>query len=49
MQTIVAPIKPGESGTPVAKLQDVVLALLERKIIQPLDAPTVPPLKRYRN
>jgi hypothetical protein len=48
MQTIVAPIKHGESGTPVANLQDALLALLERKIIQPLDAPNRPTVEELQ-
>jgi hypothetical protein len=42
MQTIVAPIKPGESGPEVDNLQDALLALLEREIIKALDAPDRP-------
>jgi hypothetical protein len=42
MQTIVAPIKPGESGPEVDNLQAALLALLEREIIKALDAPDRP-------
>src|ERR1700730_7456627 len=42
MQTIVAPIKPDESGPEVDNLQDALLALLEREIIKALDAPDRP-------
>ena len=42
MQTIVAPIKPDDSGPEAANLQDALLALLQRGIIRALDAPNLP-------
>src|SRR5437763_13684262 len=42
MDRIIATIKPGDTGTQVANLQDAILALLERKIIHALDATNKP-------
>jgi hypothetical protein len=44
MTPIIAPIKPGDTGAPVANLQDTLafLATPERKIIQAIDAPDHP-------
>ena len=42
MEIILPPIKPGESGPPVANLQDALLTLLERNVIRAFDAPDQP-------
>ena len=42
MEIILPPIKPGESGPPVANLQDALLILVERSVIQPLSVPNRP-------
>ncbi len=45
MQSIIATIKPGDSGSIVANLQDALFALLEHQIIRALDAPSRPTLE----
>lgn len=45
MQSIIATIKPGDSGSIVANLQDALFALLEHQIIRALDAPSQPTLE----
>jgi hypothetical protein len=48
MHKITAPLKAGDGGPEVANLQDVLLALLERQVIQPLVAPNRPTLEELQ-
>jgi|CXWL01.1.fsa_nt_gi protocatechuate 3,4-dioxygenase beta subunit len=45
MQSIIATIKPGDSGPIVANLQDALFALLEHQIIRALEEPNRPTLE----
>ena len=48
MQTIIAIIKPGDTGFAVANLQDALLVLLEHQIIKTFDTPNRPSLEELK-